>query len=406
MIEASNMTHRVQTGIESFAIDCGHLPVYATASRFQGAGGVAEYHLALRPRDGGTSEVQLAWILEAYALALDSLGIDPQTAIFRRFFCSDLANQREVLEAHPLANPNAPDNPCAVSWIGQPPAPPVKMALWAWHLDDPAAPLVKSMEGSTLTVDRGELIHHWTTGLSCPMASSAYDQTRSILESYESCLRERNMRLADHTVRTWFFVRDVDEDYGMLVRARRELFTDRGLTPATHYIASTGIQGSYVDASTKVLLDAYAIGGLRPEQLTYLSAPTHLSPTHLYGVTFERGVAVAYRDRRHVIISGTASIDAQGKIMHPGDVSRQFDRAVENIDALMSGAGATLADLASILVYIRDPSDHALIWRRCREQFGSVPIQIVVAPVCRPGWLIELEGLAVVPDSNSELPAF
>ena len=31
--------------------------------------------------------------------------------------------------------------------------------------------------------------------------------------------------------------------------------------------------------------------------------------TYEYGVTFERGTAVTYGDRRHVFIAGTASID-------------------------------------------------------------------------------------------------
>jgi len=34
------------------------------------------------------------------------------------------------------------------------------------------------------------------------------------------------------------------------------------------------------------------------------------------------------------------------------------------------------------------------------------PVQVVVAPVCRPGWLVEVEGLAIIPASNPDLPPF
>lgn len=406
MIETTEKAPGIQPEIESFAVDCGNIPVSATVSRFRGGSGVSEYHLAIRPRDGGDMETHLDWVLEGYLSALDALGLDSGSAVLRRFFCSDLVNQRDTLEARLLSNPRNTSDPCAVSWIGQPPAPPVKVALWAYHVEDPAAVLEKTLCGSTLTLRRGELAHLWTAGLTCPAETSAYGQTRAVLDAYEVCLRERNLTLMDHAVRTWLFVRDIDADYGMLVKARRELFAERGLTADTHFIASTGVEGSHVDAGTKVALDAYAIAGLQAAQVEYLSAPEHLSPTQIYGVTFERGVSVAYRDRKHIIISGTASIDSEGKIVHPGNMSRQFDRAVENLEALMRVAGAGLRDFCALTVYIRDPSDHALAWQRMRECFGSVPVQVVVAPVCRPGWLIELEGMAAVPASHPELPEF
>ncbi len=69
-----------------------------------------------------------------------------------------------------------------------------------------------------------------------------------------------------------------------------------------------------------VLFDAYAVKGLQPGQVTYLHALSHLSPTALYGVTFDRGTSVEYGDRRHLFISGTASIDHRGEVVHVGDV--------------------------------------------------------------------------------------
>jgi len=37
---------------------------------------------------------------------------------------------------------------------------------------------------------------------------------------------------------------------------------------------------------------------------------------------------------------------------------------------------------------------------------GQVPWVMVEAPVCRPGWLIEIEGIAIVSCHRPELPAF
>lgn len=396
----------VTSQVRFSTVDVGPQPAQVNVSRFEGTGGVDEYHIVIRPTAYGSTEAQLEWVQKAYAETLASLELPMQTAVLRRFFCSDLVNQAEALRAKPFSDPENQGDPCAVSWVCQPPVPPVKVALWAYHVNDSAGDLEKSRAGATLSVTRGELTHHWTTNAICDTTESSHDQTEAIIEDYKRYLDDRGMTLADNVLRTWFFVQNVDADYQGLVVARRNLFAKHGLTPETHFIASTGIQGGAASVAAKVAMDAYAISGVRPEQIEHLSALDHLSPTHVYGVTFERATALSFRDRRHVIVSGTASIDHRGNILHPGDVSRQLDRTLENVEALLKQAGATLRDMCVFVVYVRDPSDHALAWQRMRERFGDAPVEVVVAPVCRPGWLIEVEGVAVVSASNPDLPAF
>jgi len=388
------------------SVDCGMVPASVNISRFQGRSGVDEYHLIVHPNECGSIETQLEWVFSAYRKGLDAIGLDMRTAVLRRFFCSDLPNQVTALEARPFSNRRNTDEPCAVSWVCQPPVPPVKVALWAYHVSDPGRELDKIQEGTSLTLRRGDLSHCWTTGITCLGADTSYGQTRGVFERYECLLKERGLRLADNVIRTWLFVQNIDSNYRGLMDARREFFAERGLTPGTHFIASTGVEGAYADAAVKVAMDAYAISGARHEQIEFLSALDYLSPTHIYGVTFERGVSIAYQDRKHVIISGTASVDHEGKILYPGDVTRQLDRTLENVGALLKQGGATFADVCVFVVYVRDPSDHVVAWREMRKRFGDAPIEVVVASVCRPGWLIEVECEAVVPASNPELPAF
>ncbi|MDM8009051.1 MAG: Rid family hydrolase [Phycisphaerae bacterium] len=380
--------------------------VSVNVSRFRGPSGVNEYHLVVQPTEYGSIDAQLEWVACGYRSTLESMGLSPRTAILRRFFCSDVQNQAGALEACPISRCGHTADPCAVSWVGQPPGPPAKVSLWAYHVNDRSGELETSLRGSHLTLRRGELSHHWTTGITSTNDTTSYHQTRGIFERYNALLCEQGMTLADHVLRTWLFVRDIDANYQGLVAARREFFAEHGLTADTHFIASSGIGGSNADPAAIVTLDAYAISGVQPEQIRFLAAPDHLSPTYVYGVTFERGTSVAYRDRKHVIISGTASIDHQGKILYPGDVSRQLDRTLENIEALLKHAGATLNDMSAFIVYIRDPSDCATARQQMRDRFGQAPIAVLVAPVCRPGWLIEVEGTAVVSESNPELPPF
>jgi len=382
------------------------VPAVAQVACFRGSDNVNEYHLLVRPTADGSFAAQLDWLLDAYRAALATLGLTTATALFRRFFCDELEHDSAALAAQPLASRDGHEEPCAVSWVQQPPAPPARIALWAYHASDPSGALDKRLDGATLTWQRPPLTHCWTTGLSAPTAPTCDTQTRDVFAQYAALLRQRRLALARHVIRTWLFIRDIDADYEAFAASRRMLFREHGLTPSTHYIASTGIAGSGPDPRAAVTLDAYALAGVRPEQIEFLTAPDHMCPTHVYGVTFERGTAVAYRDRRHIFISGTASIDATGRLLHAGDLSRQLERALENVSALLRNAGTDLSTLAMLIAYVRNQRDQAPVLQQLRARCGNLPLEVVVAPICRPAWLVELEGIAITPTARPELPAF
>jgi enamine deaminase RidA (YjgF/YER057c/UK114 family) len=198
----------------------------------------------------------------------------------------------------------------------------------------------------------------------------------------------------------------VDILYKGMVEARKANFFSQGMTEKTHYIASTGIGGVPQDTRSILVLDTYAVKGIANSQQHYLYAPTHLNPTSEYGVTFERGAVVEYGDRKHVIISGTASINNKGEVVHAGDIVKQTHRMWENVETLLKEGGATYNDVMQIIVYLRDPSDYDTVKKMFEEKFPQTPYVITLAPVCRPKWLVEMECMAVVPNSTKEYRGF
>jgi enamine deaminase RidA (YjgF/YER057c/UK114 family) len=153
-------------------------------------------------------------------------------------------------------------------------------------------------------------------------------------------------------------------------------------------------------------MDNYAIAGIRQEQIHYLYAPTHLNRTSDYGVSFERGTYIDYADRRHVFISGTASINNKGEIMYPKDIEQQTRRMWENVEALLKEAECSYEDVTEMVVYLRDIADYDIVRSLYEERFPDKPYVIVLAPVCRPGWLVEMECTAVKSIDKPELPKF
>lgn len=294
----------------------------------------------------------------------------PLHTLFSRIYLSDPANQIEycdrsipnssILGQRPLSG----DNP--------------KVAAWVW--------LVERNEP--------ERICH---SLRSPAGVESHKATFELLAEAESMLAEIDSSIARNCHRTWFFARDIDNNYQGVVTGRNEYFDRIGLTADTHFITSTGIEGCSEEPHSIVALDLLSFPTIPDTDVVYLKGSTHLNPTAEYGVAFERGTAVDLPDRRLTMISGTASIDNRGDILHVGDVAAQTERMLTNVGVLLDEAGARWSDLMHAIVYLRDPSDLRVVEPILKRQMGDTPLVIVHAPVCRPGWLIEMECMALSP---------
>jgi enamine deaminase RidA (YjgF/YER057c/UK114 family) len=379
-----------------------------SCSRFRTRAGDTEHYVAISASCGPGFQEQLAQVRERYEEARKSLGLGPESAIFRRLFVSDAVNQGAAACASELVAGDD-DSPVAVSIVEQPPLPGSKIALLAYHVKSRDSVRKRRLSANHVLVERGARRQLWSTRLCAATSQPAPGsgmQTRRVFAHLTGALDALGGNLADHCVRTWIYVKGIDTFYQGMVESRRELLAREGLTGSTHYIASTGIEGASAHRGDVVMLDAYSILDLKPAQVSYLNDFTRLCATKDYGVTFERGTRVAYADRAHCLISGTASIDHRGRVVHAGDVRRQLDRAIDNVKALLRAGKAGIEDLMHLIVYLRDPTDYWLVNGRLREQFGTIPIVIVKAAVCRPEWLVEIEGVAVTPNDEPALPAF
>ena len=221
-------------------------------------------------------------------------------------------------------------------------------------------------------------------------------QTRQIFAQYEASLKAQGLSIKDNCLRTWLFVRDIDDNYAGVVKGRRDYFNNIGLTKETHYIASTGINGNDPDPKVLVSMDAFAVRNIDHAKVRYLKALDHLNPTHEYGVTFERATLFRHHGLGRIFISGTASIDSKGEVMYAGDPSRQTERALENIRALLSDGGATLENVKEAIVYLRYPEDRDKVARVLKTHVPDWKCFMVHAPVCRPAWLVEIECVALI----------
>lgn len=379
-----------------------------THKTFYGAGSGAEHFIMVSAPPHGSWDDQLQAVEARYAQAVEDAKLPPESAVFRRIFVSDILNQAPAVERSSLVRETA-GNPVAVSIIQQQPLPGAKVAMFAYHVAQPCPPAKRRLSRHHVLVESGDLRHLWSTRL-CAGATdgpfSAEAQTQFVFGQLAQALDGQKGTLYDHCLRTWIYLKDVDVFYHGMVQARTELFARHGLTENTHYIASTGIEGACAHQYDVVALDAYSVLGLAPGQVSFLSDFGKMCATRDYKVTFERATRVAYADRAHFFISGTASIDRNGKVLHPSDVIAQLGRALENVEALLRSGGASLADMMYLLVYLRDFSDYHRVRAYFDDRMPGLPIAILLGAVCRPEWLIEVEGVAIADITHPALPSF
>jgi len=363
------------------------------------------YAILTTSRDHAAFTDALAELTGLYNDYLTNHTLSTDMLVFSRIYVSDAENQKQEIAASSLF---AQLSQAVISVVQQPPLCGGPIALLLYFVNTASGlPLNKNKFAVPAQGLRNAALfsgtHYemlWAGSYSGYGAFDSELQTTEIFTSYCSLLKSLSMNLINNALRTWIYVRDVDNQYAGLVKGRRELFEQEGLLQSTRFLASTGIGGNGWDNSSLVCMDALAMTGLHALQIVRMEAPDHMSPTMRYGVTFERGLRLRFGDRSHLFISGTASIDKEGNILHKGDPVKQTIRTIENVQALLEPHNAALADLAHLIVYLRDPLFANVVMHQIRQTVPAhVPILFVNGPVCRTGWLVEVDGMAIIKDA-------
>lgn len=359
----------------------------AESAEFAGDG-ITEEFFCLQVKPGLDFSIEFDELFERYeAMA------GPESEIVLRLHLSDPANQIPLIKARLTGRSSL------VSWIGQPPVDGSRVALEAWHWHGQAVQKTKRPDGGLhIKLKNYQSLFY---RLSDNPAVGSFDQMTYEFDQLDAAVKQYGGTLFDNLERTWIYCQDVDNNYANLVKSRKTCFDRENLTAQTHYIASTGIEGKQPAPGRVIAMDSFSLFGHQKEQIEYLKAPDMLSPTQLYGVTFERGTRIIYGDRSHYFISGTASIDHKGEVVHVGDVRQQTGRMIANIEALLNNHGGKLDDIKQAIVYLRDAADALAVRKQLDHLLPlDIPLLMVAAPVCRPAWLVEMEAIAVNHEGN------
>jgi len=83
------------------------------------------------------------------------------------------------------------------------------------------------------------------------------------------------------------------------------------------------------------------------------------------------------------------------------DPVEQTHKVMQNIRQLMAEAGGSMKHVCRVQVFLTDVRHRAAVYRTMGEYIRGVhPVStgLVVTALARPGWLVEIEATAVIPD--------
>ena len=100
----------------------------------------------------------------------------------------------------------------------------------------------------------------------------------------------------------------------------------------------------------------------------------------------------------YIFASGQVAVDEQGEIVGEGDFLKQAHQVLRNVQQLLGAAGASMAEVAKVTIFLVNADDFAHI-PGLRSQYFQTPYPadttVIVESLARPGLLIEVEVIAV-----------
>ena len=103
--------------------------------------------------------------------------------------------------------------------------------------------------------------------------------------------------------------------------------------------------------------------------------------------------------QRQVICAGQTSVDGEGRPQHIGDMRGQINLALDNLEAVLAGAGMDLSHITRLGVFATDVDEALKNFDLLGMRFGPIqcapPMTLLgVTRLAIPGLLFEIEATA------------
>ncbi len=99
-------------------------------------------------------------------------------------------------------------------------------------------------------------------------------------------------------------------------------------------------------------------------------------------------------------VSGQVPQGPDGRTVGKGDIETQTVQVMENLQTLVTEAGGTLADVASIVIYLTS-REHLPVVMDVRRRYFKEPYPattaVIVSGLANPEWMVEIQATVALP---------
>jgi enamine deaminase RidA (YjgF/YER057c/UK114 family) len=113
--------------------------------------------------------------------------------------------------------------------------------------------------------------------------------------------------------------------------------------------------------------------------------------------------AIAASGGTTVYLAGQISCDASGKVIYNGDLVKQFEQVLVNLQTLVGGAGGAMTDITKLTIYVRDKKDYVAhlkeigkIYQKYFGKYYPAMTLVEVSSLFEDDALLEIDGIAVI----------
>jgi enamine deaminase RidA (YjgF/YER057c/UK114 family) len=218
-------------------------------------------------------------------------------------------------------------------------------------------------------------------------------QAMMTLEALEAALNAAGMDMTN-IARTWFYNNNLLAWYDAFNAVRTRFYRERGVFDKV-LPASTGIGGKNPHESALVAGAEAVVFKHAGASMQAVESPLQ-NQALKYGSAFSRAVEITTPQERRLMVSGTASINEQGKTVYEGDIGAQIGHTMNVVEALLSSRRMAWSNVMRAIAYVKHPG-FAGNFSQYLASSTMPALQWITAhnEVCRDNLLFEIEVDAV-----------
>ena len=130
---------------------------------------------------------------------------------------------------------------------------------------------------------------------------------------------------------------------------------------------------------------------------------SHINPEGLSRNPAFSQVVTTQGSGKTVYVGGQDAINAANEIIGKGNIARQTDQVMKNLQTVLSACGATFENLVKLNIYMVEGQDLHSGFQISQKYLGHLANPpaisvLVVSGLANPDFLIEIDAIAFIPD--------